>query len=155
MSRADTNNTIDLLKKIEERGMTKVIIEHDMHVVFSLAVQDQRPRPGHASSPRARLTRSSGNPKVQEAYLGRSPFMSDCHAILRRIRRRPQSLRPGSAHARLFLRRDIHAYYGESYIVQGVGFDIREGEILALLGRNGAGKTSTLRTIARAGRSPA
>ncbi|MHA7772582.1 ABC transporter ATP-binding protein [Roseibium sp. M-1] len=44
---------------------------------------------------------------------------------------------------------DLHAYYGESYIVQGVSFDVREGEILALLGRNGAGKTSTLRTIAR------
>ncbi|HED14956.1 MAG TPA: ABC transporter ATP-binding protein [Gammaproteobacteria bacterium] len=46
--------------------------------------------------------------------------------------------------------RDIHAYYGESYIVQGVSFDINEKEILALLGRNGAGKTSTLRAIARA-----
>ncbi|MFP3921762.1 MAG: ABC transporter ATP-binding protein [Dichotomicrobium sp.] len=44
---------------------------------------------------------------------------------------------------------DMHAYYGESYIVQGVSLDVREGEILALLGRNGAGKTSTLRTIAR------
>ncbi|SDG74771.1 branched-chain amino acid transport system ATP-binding protein [Roseospirillum parvum] len=44
---------------------------------------------------------------------------------------------------------DVHAYYGESYIVQGVSFDIREGEIVALLGRNGAGKTSTLRTLAR------
>jgi len=44
---------------------------------------------------------------------------------------------------------DVHAYYGESYIVQGVSFDIREGEIVALLGRNGAGKTSTLRAIAR------
>lgn len=44
---------------------------------------------------------------------------------------------------------DLHAYYGESYIVQGVSFDLREGEILALLGRNGAGKTSTLRCIAR------
>ncbi|RMH39355.1 MAG: ABC transporter ATP-binding protein [Alphaproteobacteria bacterium] len=44
---------------------------------------------------------------------------------------------------------DIHAYYGESYVVQGVSFNIHEGEILALLGRNGAGKTSTLRTIAR------
>jgi branched-chain amino acid transport system ATP-binding protein len=49
---------------------------------------------------------------------------------------------------------DIHAYYGESYIVQGVSFDVREGEILALLGRNGAGKTSTLRAIAQTG-SPA
>ena len=44
---------------------------------------------------------------------------------------------------------DIHAYYGESYIVQGVSFNVHDGEILALLGRNGAGKTSTLRTIAR------
>ena len=46
---------------------------------------------------------------------------------------------------------DIHAYYGESYIVQGVSFNIHEGEILALLGRNGAGKTSTLRALARTG----
>jgi branched-chain amino acid transport system ATP-binding protein len=44
---------------------------------------------------------------------------------------------------------EMRAYYGESYIVQNVGFDIHEGEIVALLGRNGAGKTSTLRTIAR------
>ncbi|WP_018697784.1 ABC transporter ATP-binding protein [Amorphus coralli] len=46
---------------------------------------------------------------------------------------------------------DIHAYYGESYIVQGVSFELRKGEILALLGRNGAGKTSTLRSLARVG----
>jgi len=45
--------------------------------------------------------------------------------------------------------RDVHAYYGESYIVQGVSVDIKERDIVALLGRNGAGKTSMLRTIAR------
>ena len=45
--------------------------------------------------------------------------------------------------------REMHSYYGESYVVQDVGFDIHQGEIVALLGRNGAGKTSTLRTIAR------
>lgn len=44
---------------------------------------------------------------------------------------------------------NLEAYYGESYIVQDVSFNIHEGEILALLGRNGAGKTSTLRAIAR------
>ena len=44
---------------------------------------------------------------------------------------------------------DIHSYYEESYVVQGVSFNVHEGEILALLGRNGAGKTSTLRSIAR------
>ncbi len=51
--------------------------------------------------------------------------------------------------AAYFSCQDIHAYYGESYIVQGVSFDVREGEIVALLGRNGAGKTSTLRALAR------
>ena len=49
-----------------------------------------------------------------------------------------------------FSARDLHSYYGESYIVQGVSFEVNESEIVALLGRNGAGKTSTLRTIARA-----
>ncbi len=44
---------------------------------------------------------------------------------------------------------NIEAFYGESYIVQDVSFNVHEGEILALLGRNGAGKTSTLRAIAR------
>ena len=44
---------------------------------------------------------------------------------------------------------DVHAYYGESYIVQGINVTVHEGEILALLGRNGAGKTSTLRALAR------
>jgi len=46
--------------------------------------------------------------------------------------------------------KDMHAYYGESYIIQGVSFEVRKNEVVALLGRNGAGKTSTLRTIARA-----
>ncbi len=48
-----------------------------------------------------------------------------------------------------FEAKDLQAYYGESYIVQGVNLSVNEGEILALLGRNGAGKTSTLRAIAR------
>ena len=44
----------------------------------------------------------------------------------------------------------INAYYGESWIVQNVSFEVEEGEVVALLGRNGAGKTSTLKAIARA-----
>jgi len=55
-----------------------------------------------------------------------------------------------AAEGAFFSCRDLHAYYGESYVVQGVSLDIKKGEVLALLGRNGAGKTSTLRAIARA-----
>ncbi|HMM72498.1 MAG TPA: hypothetical protein PKC22_09810 [Rhodocyclaceae bacterium] len=69
MSRHDTNSTIDLLKEFKERGMTKVIIEHDMHVVLSLAdritvlaqvriIADGKPE------------EVRGDPFVQEAYLG-------------------------------------------------------------------------------------
>ncbi|MFM9969335.1 MAG: ABC transporter ATP-binding protein [Burkholderiales bacterium] len=43
--------------------------------------------------------------------------------------------------------RDLHAWYGESHVLHGVNFSVREGEVVTLLGRNGAGRTSTLRAI--------
>ena len=69
MSRADTNNTIDLLKKISGRGLTMAVIEHDMHVVFSLAEKITvlaQGTPIVEGKPDA----IKGDPKVQEAYLG-------------------------------------------------------------------------------------
>jgi branched-chain amino acid transport system ATP-binding protein len=42
---------------------------------------------------------------------------------------------------------DLNAYYGESHILHGINFEIREGELVTLLGRNGAGRTTTLRAI--------
>lgn len=69
MSRADTNSTIDLLKKIGERGITKIIIEHDMHVVFSLADRISVLAQGHIIVT-GKPDEIKGDPKVQEAYLG-------------------------------------------------------------------------------------
>jgi branched-chain amino acid transport system ATP-binding protein len=43
--------------------------------------------------------------------------------------------------------RDLHAYYGKSHILQGVSFDVRSGEIVSLLGRNGAGRSTTIKAI--------
>jgi branched-chain amino acid transport system ATP-binding protein len=42
---------------------------------------------------------------------------------------------------------DLHVHLGESHILQGVGFDVAEGGVTALLGRNGVGKTTTLRAL--------
>jgi branched-chain amino acid transport system ATP-binding protein len=43
--------------------------------------------------------------------------------------------------------RDLHVFLGQSHILQGVSFDVPEGGVTALLGRNGVGKTTTLRAL--------
>lgn len=43
--------------------------------------------------------------------------------------------------------RDLHGHYGQSHVLHGMNFEVRRGEVVTLLGRNGAGKTSTLRAI--------
>jgi branched-chain amino acid transport system ATP-binding protein len=43
--------------------------------------------------------------------------------------------------------RDLHAFYGESHVLHGVDLDVAEGEVVTLLGRNGSGRTSTLKSI--------
>jgi len=42
---------------------------------------------------------------------------------------------------------DVHTYYADSYILQGVTLDVRRGQVVALLGRNGVGKTTLARSI--------
>ncbi len=69
MARHDTNRTIELLKDIREDGMTRIIIEHDMHVVFSLADRISVLAQGAIiaeDEPEA----IKGHPGVREAYLG-------------------------------------------------------------------------------------
>lgn len=69
MARADTNATIDLLKEISATGITMVVIEHDMHVVFSLAERISVLAQGTVIV-EDHPSQIKGNEKVQEAYLG-------------------------------------------------------------------------------------
>ena len=43
--------------------------------------------------------------------------------------------------------KDVHTYYGKSHILQGVSLEVKKAEIISLLGRNGVGKTTTMRSI--------
>src|SRR5580700_3376118 len=54
---------------------------------------------------------------------------------------------PASGAAPVLAVRDLQAWYGESHILHGVNFDVNAGEVVTLLGRNGAGKTSTLKSV--------
>ena len=69
MARADTNNTIDLMKRIAANGVTMVVIEHDMHVVFSLAERISVLAQGTVIAEDV-PENIKGDPRVQEAYLG-------------------------------------------------------------------------------------
>ncbi len=43
--------------------------------------------------------------------------------------------------------KDVHGWYGESHVLHGMNFEVRDGEVVTLLGRNGVGKTTTMRAI--------
>ena len=43
--------------------------------------------------------------------------------------------------------KDVHAYYGKSHVLHGVTFDVQPGEVVALLGRNGSGRSTTVKTV--------
>ena len=53
---------------------------------------------------------------------------------------------PDAENSRIAVR-NLHAYYNESHVLHGIDIDVKGGELVSLLGRNGAGKTSLLRSI--------
>src|SRR5256885_11861955 len=53
----------------------------------------------------------------------------------------------GDGAAKILELRDVHTYYGSVQALKGISLDVREGEIVTLIGANGAGKSTTLRSI--------
>jgi branched-chain amino acid transport system ATP-binding protein len=63
------------------------------------------------------------------------------------VESRPAPSGDGAAGANLLELEDVHTYYGTIQALKGISIEVREGEIVTLIGANGAGKSTTLRTI--------
>ena len=124
MNNSETEQAVALIRKVTE-GKTLVMVEHDMGVVFSLADRISVLVYGQiiASDTPERIRE---NPAVREAYLGRGGRLMG---------------------APLLEVAGLEAYYGKSHILHGVTFHVGEGEIVGLLGRNGVGRSTTIKAI--------
>jgi len=137
MSPEETASTLRLITRLNrEHGLTVLFCEHDMEVVFSAAhrvVVMHQGRTIAAGTPEE----IRQNPEVQRAYLGGE----EAEAVEGRPARPPAAGEP------LLQVQGMHTYYGLSHVLFDVSFEVREGEAVFLLGRNGAGKSTTLKSV--------
>jgi ABC-type branched-subunit amino acid transport system ATPase component/ABC-type branched-subunit amino acid transport system permease subunit len=121
------------------RGLTQhmavLLVEHDIDRVFVIADNITVMNEGRVLVEGDAQT-VRGNAEVQRVYIGGKE-----HAA-------PRDRRAAAATGRPLLGLSgVNTYYGKSHILHDVSFEVREGEVVALLGRNGAGKSSTFKTI--------
>jgi ABC-type branched-subunit amino acid transport system ATPase component/ABC-type branched-subunit amino acid transport system permease subunit len=123
-----------LIKEIS-RDIPVLLVEHDIDRVFQLADHVTVMNDGQVLVD-GTVEDARSSPKVQEVYIG-----SGAHALA-------EKARPSAAKdAPLLQLAGVDTFYGKSHILRDVTFDVRQNEIVALLGRNGAGKSTVLKTI--------
>jgi branched-chain amino acid transport system ATP-binding protein len=112
-----------------------LLVEHDIDRVFQLADHVTVMNDGEVLVD-GTVEDARGSKRVQEVYIG-----AGSHALA-------EKHRPSAAKDTVLLRlTDVNTLYGKSHILRDVSFDVRNNEIVALLGRNGAGKSTVLKTI--------
>ena len=113
-----------------------LLVEHDIDRVFQLADHVTVMNEG-AVLVDGDVETARASKQVQEVYIG-----SGSHALA-------EKPRASAAKDKVLLKLEgVNTFYGKSHILRDVSFDVRENEIVALLGRNGAGKSTVLKSIA-------
>jgi branched-chain amino acid transport system ATP-binding protein len=159
---ADRARLAEAIARID-RSVTVILIEHDMAVAFGLADHVTVLHRGRVivEGPPAAV---QADPQVREVYLmGGGPRHGPPHppalGAPRQSRVTPRQrdssratdagcVRGGATVEPLLAVTDIHTYYGDSYVLQGVTLEVQRGQIVAILGKNGMGKTTLIRSIA-------
>ena len=139
-------DTVDFTRFISEiarqEGLTILFVEHDMEVVFGIS---QYIRVLHQGAIIAEGTpqQIKDNEEVQQIYMG-GVEIGDKTAPDQAAGFSPESRKGGNSLLRV---EQIDTFYDASHILFDVSLEVKEGEVVSLLGRNGVGKTTTLRSI--------
>jgi branched-chain amino acid transport system ATP-binding protein len=136
LAAAERERIVGLIRRLATE-MAVILVEHDIDRVFAFADQITVMSEGKvlvAGPPD--VVRS--DPEVQRVYLGAG------REALVRAKPVPKTGAPGEPILQI---EGINTYYGKSHILHDVALEVREGEAVALLGRNGAGKSSTIKSI--------
>ena len=127
MNPHETEELMESIIKIRDQFQIAVmLIEHDMNLVMGICEGICVLNYGRIIA-KGTAEEIQKNPTVIEAYLGKQK---------------------GGRAVSLLKVEDMHVYYGNIHAIKGVSFEVNEGEIVTLIGANGAGKSTTLNTIA-------
>nr|WP_082988121.1 ATP-binding cassette domain-containing protein [Bordetella bronchialis] len=144
MASGERNELMSLTRRlVTERKMAVLFTEHSMDVVFAHADRIIVLGRGKIIA-QGSATEVRAHPEVRQVYFGSG---STFEADVMHGGRKP-AIAGQAAQSDVLLRvRKLNAWYGAAHILFDIDLDVRRGEVVALMGRNGAGKSTTLKAI--------